>query len=743
MNLTSSLYRLGWWSVRRRRSLVALWIIAVAMAFAGGRALEPTLVDDLTIPGSESLRALELLEQRFPGASGATATVVFHEEDGFTTSETAAVERAVREAASTPGVLAVETPSGEGHNPTARRAGRSADGTTAFATVQYEAEAGELGTGAVDALQAAVEPARAAGVRVELGGPLVETTAHPEPEASEAIGLLAAVVVLLLAFGSVVAMGLPIATALLGLGGGLAAVAATAAFVDMPTVAPTLTTMLALGVGIDYALFIVTRYRENLAKGTAVEDAIGRALATSGAAVVFAGGTVVIAILGLWILGIPFVGLLGTAAALGVAIAVLAAITLLPALLGFAGRSIDRLGVPRRRNRSNESYQRGWARFARHVTDRPWSHVALSSAILVGLSLPVLSMHLGQVDAGAAPDGTTHREVYDLLSEGFGPGFNGPLLLSVELGTERDRAPLERIADGLRADPGVARVTEPIVGPDGRTAVLTAVPTSAPQDEATTDLVHRLRDETIPDAVAGTEARAYVGGPTASQIDLADRVGQRLPWFIGAVVLVSFLLLMVVFRSLLVPLKAALLNLLAIGAAYGVVVAVFQWGWLKGLVGLEETVPIVAFVPMMMFAILFGLSMDYEVFLLSRVREEYLVDRDNRRSIVAGVTTTARVITSAALIMISVFVAFLLNDNTTVKMVGLGLATAVFVDATLVRTILVPATMVLVGDANWWLPRWLDRLLPNLDIEGEVGLSTPEPDPAHAPDVVGAAVSGV
>ncbi len=726
MSFTMMLYRLGAGAARRRRLVVTIW---VATAVALGLSLKllggPAFVDDMRIPGAESQEAMDRLEQGFPEQSGTSATLVFHVEDGTLQDPewSAALAGAVQAASALPHVRAVDSPvSGQGQT------GLSPDSTIAFATVHYDASSGELGREAVDELDASMEPARDGGLQVELGGALVEQTGHGEPKSSEAIGLLAAIVVLLLAFGSVVAMGLPIGTALLGLVSGLALVSLGSHVVQTPTVAPTLATMIGLGVGIDYALFIVTRYRENLSRGLTVEDSVGRAIATSGAAVVFAGGTVVIAIMGLWISGIPFVGMLGTAAAVSVLVAVVGAVTLLPALLGFAGRAINKLAprpLERRAERAIAAAAtdevRGWARWAHAVARHPWGWLAASTAVLVLLALPLFSMRLGQIDAGTKPEDKTERKAYDLLSEGFGPGFNGPLLLTIDLGSGGQTA-LDGLTQELGQDPGVARVMPARVAPDGGVAVMTLVPKTSPQDEATTDLVHRLRDETIPAALEGTDAQAWVGGPTAANIDLADKVADRLPWFIGAVVVLSFLLLMLVFRSILVPLKAALLNVLSIGAAYGVVVAIFQWGWMKDLVGLESTVPIVAFVPMMMFAILFGLSMDYEVFLLSRIREEYLEDGDNLTSVVTGISDTARVITSAALIMIAVFVAFVMNDDTTVKMVGVGLATAVAVDATIVRVVLVPSTMVLLGKANWWLPKWLDRLLPRMDIEGEHGL---------------------
>jgi RND superfamily putative drug exporter len=733
MSLSGALYRLGRFSVRRRRWVLGVWVVSALGILLAGRALGVTSIDEFRVPGAESQQALDLLKERFPAASGTEATVVFHAADGKLVEppHVATIEETLGRVATLPHVMGIESPLGAAPG---GRAGVSPDGSIAFATVHFDADASTLGAETVEELEAAIAPADRSGTQVELGGALLQAVDRAEPRSSEMIGLIAAVLVLLFAFGSVVAMGLPIGTAIVGLLTGMSLVRLLSVVVDMPTVAPTLATMIGLGVGIDYALFIVTRHRGYLAEGHTVEDAAGRAIATSGQAVVVAGATVVVAILGLWLSGIPFVGLLGTASAIVVTVAVLAAITVLPAFLGFAGRSIDRFRVPALfggEGARTGGASPGWTRFGTHVVSQPWRHLMLSLVILGLLTVPLFSMRLGQVDAGTSPRSTTQRRAYDLMTQGFGPGFNGPLLLSVDGASE---PALAVIGDAVATDPGVAVVKPAMSSPDGATAVLTVVPSSSPQSAATTDLVARLRSDVLPVATEGTGARVYVGGQTATYIDLADKVGRALPVFIGAVVLMSFLLLMVVFRSIAVPLKAALLNLLSIGAAYGVVVAIFQWGWGKGLVGLEETVPIVSFVPMMMFAILFGLSMDYEVFLLSRIREEYLDSGDNDTSIVAGMATTARVITSAALIMVAVFLSFLLQDDPTVKMVGIGLATAVAVDATLVRMVLVPSSMALMGRWNWWLPAWLERVLPRLDIESEAALPRAELEPAASPE---------
>jgi RND superfamily putative drug exporter len=493
--------------------------------------------------------------------------------------------------------------------------------------------------------------------------------------------------------------------------------------------------MIGLGVGIDYSLFIVTRHRQNLAAGMEVNESIGLANGTAGQAVLFAGGTVVIAITGLALSGIPYVTRLGFMSAIAVAVMMVAAVTLVPAVLGLAGRHINSIRVPHLRRKARAAAHHsvtgarpgGWERWATFMSRHRWSAVIISLAILLTLAAPVLSMRLGQTDDGTLPENLTQRQAYDLITQGFGAGANGPLFLAVALPRPGDTAPVDAIEQAVAKVPGV-QVTPSQVSPDGSAALVVAIPPGAPQSEQTENLVNSLRTDVLPPAVQGTGAAVFVGGQTAGFVDLGERIQDRLPLFIGAVVALSFILLMMVFRSILVPLKAAIMNLLSIAAAYGVIVAIFQWGWLKGLVGLDETVPIVSFVPMMMFAILFGLSMDYEVFLLSRIREEYYESKDNLRSVIDGLAATARVITSAALIMISVFLSFVGNPDPTVKMFGVGLAVAVFVDATLVRLVLVPATMELLGAANWWLPHWLGRILPRIRIEE--GVPTPVSVPA-------------
>jgi len=723
MSLTAGLYRLGRGAARRGLLVLGIWVVVAGAVFAVGRAAGPALVDDFRIPGSEAQQAVDVLRARFPEQAGTTATIVFHARTGTlaTPAATAAIERTLRRAAALPHVIAVDDPTTPGG-----QAGISSDRTIAFTTVHYDLGLTQLGRAAADRLSAVVAPARAAGLQVELGGPLVEFTHLPEPRGSEVVGLAAAVIVLFLAFGSLAAMALPIVTALLGLGTSLAIVWLLSHAGDIPTLTPTLATMLGLGVGIDYSLFIVTRFREGLARGLAVDDAIGRAVATAGQAVLFAGFTVMVAIWGLWVSGIPFIGLIGSVASIAVLVAVVAALTLLPALLGILGRRVDALGIGWLRRRSQADHQGVWARWARVVAAHPWRSLLAGIVMIGALMVPMFSMRLG-LDVGVAGKDSTQARAAALIARGFGPGVNGPLLVVTELPTPADASAVQAIVAAVRSDPDVVAVTRPSMSADGTTAVVTAIPRSARGSSATGELVQRLRDRVLPPVERRTGARTLVGGATALFVDLKSLVAGRLIPLIASVVALSFVLLLLVFRSILVPLKAAIVNGLSIAAAYGAVVAAFQWGWGDRALGLGGPVPIVSFVPMVMFAILFGLSMDYEVFLLSRVREEYLIDRDTVESVATGIRSTARVITSAALVMIAVFLSFVLNESSTVKMIGFGLAVAVLVDATIVRIVLVPSTMVLLGHANWWLPSWLNRILPGLDIEGEGSLPPIEP----------------
>ena len=715
--MAAFLDRLGRTAFRRHWRVIGAWVGAALAIAALAIATGGHTFDNFTIPGSQAQTALDLLESRFPAQSGGSATVVFHARTGTlaSSSSEAAVEQSVANLHALPGSPIVTGPL------------PSKDGTSAIAGVQYSRPITELGAETLSQIEKATSPASSAAIQVAFGGPLVDYASSPKSSASDLVGLVFAVFILVFAFGSLIAAGLPIGTALFGLVVGISGILLLSSVVDVGSAAPELGSMIGLGVGIDYSLFIVTRHRENLASGMDLEASVGHALATAGQAVLFAGTTVVIAITGLLIAGIPYVTVLGFSAAIVVAVMMLAALTLLPALLGLAGHHIERthLHLPWRRDHEQADGGRReeqrtpdttfWARWAERVARHPWPFALASVALLITLALPFHWIRYGQTDDGTAPAGSTQRIAFDQIAKSFGPGANGPLLVVVTYPRGSTLPPT--LISSLRSTPGVAEVAPAKANPAGDTSVIEVEPTTAPDDAATTTLVNRLRASVVPDALHGTSARGYVGGVTAAYIDIGTRVADRLPLFIGMVVLLSFLLLMLVFHSVVIPLTAGVMNLLSVGAAYGVTVAVFQWGWAKSLFGLDSTVPIVSFVPMMMFAILFGLSMDYQVFLLTRVREEYDKRQDTRAAVVTGVSRTARVITSAALIMIAVFLSFVASPIPEIKMFGLGLAVAVAVDSTVVRMVLVPALMEILGKANWWFPKSLERVLPKISIE--------------------------
>ena len=707
------LQRLAAWSYRRRRRVLVLWIVALIGISAIGSSIGSTFSQSFALSGTESQRATTLLQSRFPARAGDEGQIVFARSAGVNDAAVRArMETLFARVAAVPGVTGVVSP----YTPDGARQ-VAQDGTVAFATVDFAQRASDVPSSTTDAIRRLVSSAEhgSGGLRVALGGRMFQESPGLGP--AELIGIVAAIVILLVAFGSLLAMGLPILTALFGVGIGIALVELLSHVVTTPDFGTQLASMIGIGVGIDYALFIVTRYRQGLADGLDPERAVVRAIDTAGRAVVFAATTVVISLLGLFLMGVDFVNGMAVGTSATVAIVMLASVTLLPAILGFAGRTIDRFSIGRRRAAARRRDRTMWFRWSRVIQHRPWPAFGVGLAILVLLAVPLLSMRLAFPDAGGNPTSDTTRRAYDLVSSGFGAGFNGPLVLAAEFPKGADTTALDGLAGALRDTPDVAAVTPAVTSPSGDAAVLRVIPRSSPQSESTADLVNRLRDRVIPRALRGTSIQVHVGGLTASGIDTSNRLAARLPIFIGAVLVLSFLLLMAVFRSVLVPLKAVVMNLLSIGAAYGVVVAVFQWGWFSGLLGVDKTGPIAPFVPMMMFAILFGLSMDYEVFLLSRVREEYDRTHDNALAVADGLASTARVITAAALIMVTVFGSFVLGDSTTIKLFGLGLATAILVDATVVRMVLVPATMELLGDRNWWFPRWLDRIVPRLHVE--------------------------
>jgi RND superfamily putative drug exporter len=711
--------RLGRATAGRPWRTLAAWLLGAVAVVGLGQAAGGAFVNDFRIPGADSQRAADLARDHFPEYGATSADIVWHTDAGTLREPAvaAAVRRMVARVGDQPDVTQVDDPL-----PATGEAGGvlSPDGRTAIGTVRYGRETGELTAEAYERLDAAAEPVRALGVEVDFRGEAVEIAFEPETGATELVGLGAALLVLLVAFGSVVAAGLPIAVAMAGLLVGTAGVLLAGALADIPTAAPVVAVMLGIGAGVDYALFVVTRFRRALADGLPPVAAAGSAVATSGHAVLYAGGTVVLAILGLTLAGIPFIAGMGIAAAIVVAVMVLAALTLLPALLGLLGPRVDALSVGRRgtgaraietretggRAATRATESRGWTRWAGHLGAHRIAYALGATVLLLALATPLLFLRLGTPDDGNSPDSWPQRRAYDAVAEGFGPGWNAPLLVAVTLPADAPAdgagAALEPLRAALAGDPEAALVTSPVVSPDGRVALLTVVPRHAPQDEAVTDLAHRIRRTVAPEALAGSGARAYVGGRTAFFIDVAGTVADRLPWVILGVVVGAGLLLLAMFRAPVIAVKATLMTVLSIGAAYGVIVAVFQWGWGLSLLGVDKPVPIMSIVPMLLFAVLFGLSMDYEVFLLSAVREEYAATGDPARAVTAGLARTGRVITAAATIMAVVFVTFALIDDPLVKMVGIGLAAAVIVDATVIRVLLAPAVMLLLGPHAWW-----------------------------------------
>jgi RND superfamily putative drug exporter len=710
--MSKSLYRLGHLAAHRPWAVISSWLVLAVVVVGASSAFGNRLTDSLQVPGLDSQQASELMAAAGASDAGLTAQlVVTPRDDDATFDDSAAARSALATlrsgAAALPHVLKTTQVV-------------SPDGRVALIRLQYPL-VDELSAQDLTNLKAfGAEAETGSPLRLEMGGDLHYAFEQSQPAIGELIGLLIAALILFLAFGSLIATALPLGTAVIGLAVGVSSMSLIANVIDIPTWAPVLGAMVGLGVGIDYALFIVTRHRDNLARGLPVAESVGSALATAGKPVVVAGGIVVVAILGLAVAGVPFMTAGGIAISVVVLVMVGVSITLLPAFLGLAGQHINRRGHRSARGGTVgpvEPVSPGWSRWVRHVTRNPWPYAVGVTVLLLALAAPVMALRPGIPDDGALPESRTERQAYDLVAQGFGPGSNGPVVIAVDIA--RDPTVLDPLVRAIRSDPGIASVGTPELHAGADVAVIVAVPTTGPQDAATHATVEQLRAEVLPTVLAGSPARAHVGGQTENFADVGASVNERLPVLIAAVLAMSFVLLMLVFRSVLVPLKAVVLNLLSIGAAYGVMVMVFQWGWAAGLIGLESTVPIVSFIPMFMFAILFGLSMDYEVFLLSRVREEYIATGDNATSIVRGIASTGRVITSAALIMISVFLAFVLGEDASTKMFGLGLATAILVDATLVRMVLVPATMTLLGDANWWIPKVLDRRLPRLRHEAD------------------------
>ncbi|MGC9382485.1 MMPL family transporter [Streptomyces sp. MH13] len=705
------------WCIQRRLVAVLLWLVAFGGVATAAAVTGSAYSNDYGVPGTDSDRASRLLASGFPGLGGGSDTIVWH-----TTTDTVratdveqAMTRTLDRIAELPGVASVTNPYDDPDSPLI-----SENARTAYAPVTFGDASQDIDAGEARAVVDAAEAAETAGLQVELGGGAVALTEAPDGHLAEALGVAVAAVVLFLAFGSLAAALLPIATALVSVGTAYAGITLLGHAMTVADFAPMLGTLVGLGVGIDYALFIVTRHRRGLKRGLSVAEAAENAVATTGRAVVFAGATVCIALLGMLILRLSFLGGVAVAAALTVVLTVAASVTLLPALLSYIGpRSLSRRERRRMAEHGPEpELPTGFAaRWSTLVERRPKLLGAIALVVITVLALPTLGLRLGTSDQGNDPKGTTTRQAYDLLAEGFGPGVNGPLTLVTEVGGAEDRLALDNLGASLRTTEGVSSVTPVTYDSGGDTAYLTVVPESAPQSRTTSDLVDRLRSEVLPRAESGTTLDVHVGGVTAGYDDFADVIVGKLPLFVGVVIGLGCLLLLLAFRSVGIPVKAAAMNVAAVAASFGVVVAIFQWGWGSELLGLGSAGPIEPFLPVIMVSVLFGLSMDYQVFLVSRMYEEWLETGDNRRAVRVGLAETSRVINSAAVIMIAVFLAFVLSGDRVIAMFGIALAAAVALDAFVLRTLLVPALMHLLGGANWWLPRRLDRLLPRISIE--------------------------
>ncbi|MEU0676252.1 MMPL family transporter [Streptomyces sp. NPDC006172] len=715
------LSKLGRLAFRRRHFVALIWVALLTLAGVGAASAPTAGNTSFSIPGTEAQKAFDLLEQRFPGmsADGATARVVFKAPDGRKMTDPAnksVVEKTVRDLSDGSEVSSVADPY--------KTHAVSKNGAIAYASVKYDVSGMELEESSREQLKDAAKQAQDAGLTVEIGGDALQ--AAPETGATEVIGLAVAAVVLVITFGSLIAAGMPLLTAVIGVGIGVSTITALASTLDLGSTTSTLASMIGLAVGIDYALFIVSRYRGELAEGRSREDAAGRAVGTAGSAVVFAGLTVVIALVGLSVVNIPMLTKMGVAAAGTVAVAVLIALTMIPALLGYAGRRVRPAGEKSKLLGGGRAPADGKAakpnmgtRWASFVVRRPVAVLLLGVIGLGAAAVPAASLELGLPDDGSQPTSTTQRRAYDLLSEGFGPGFNGPLLMVVDAkGSDDPKTVFTDVGDQVEKLDGVATVTPAAPNKAGDTATITVIPDSKPSSVTTENLVHAIRD-TGERIKADEGAEVLVTGSTAMNIDISQKMNDALIPYLILVVGLAFLLLIVVFRSILVPLKAALGFLLSVLAALGAVVAVFQWGWLSGLMGVEETGPVMSMMPIFMVGVVFGLAMDYEVFLVTRMREAYVHGESPAQAVVTGFRHGARVVTAAAVIMMAVFAGFIGSSEAMVKMIGFGLAIAVFFDAFVVRMAIVPAVLALLGKKAWWLPRWLDRALPDVDIEGE------------------------
>ncbi len=710
--------RFARWCFRRRRLVLAGWLIALVGLAAAGHAAGMRYATKYTLPDTPSARALAILQHNFPTASGDTDQIVVQAKTGAVTSAPARseVEAMLAKVGRLPHVEAVVSPFGpSGSSQTSR------DGRIAFATVDFDAQAQDLPIAAVTAVIDTAQAARGPNLRVALSGQAIENAQPQKSSNSTAIGVICALLVLGLAFGALFAAVTPIVTALVAIGIGYAITTLLSHVIAIVSFAPILGVLIGLGVGVDYALFIVTRHRSGVRAGQSIEDAAGDAVNTAGRAVFFAGLTVAIALLGQFALGVSFLYGAAVAATVTVALTMLASLTLLPALLGFIGPKVLSRAERRRIRESGpeaEVVTSGlWYRWSRSIERHTALRATVGLLVVVVIALPGLTLRLGLDDAGTDPASSTTRQAYDLLAKGFGPGFNGPLQLVATIHGSADEVAFSRVLAAASREPGVAAATPARVSPAGTAAVALLYPSTAPQTARTAKLVDDLRGRVVPTAEAGTRLDVLIGGVTATQVDFSKALAAKLPEFMAVVVLLAFVLLMLVFRSLVIPAMASVMNLLSVGAALGVMNAVFGWGWGSSILGFSGTAPVAVFLPVIMFSVLFGLSMDYEVFLVSRIHEQWMRTGDNRLAVTTGQAVTGRVITAAASIMILVFLSFLFGQTIIIQQFGIGLAAAILIDAFVVRTILVPALMHLCGRANWWLPGWLDRRLPHLAVD--------------------------